>query len=320
MNNQPKEGKRNITFYITRITGLILLLSMAAVFLFSGISKLYSFDQFTWNIMDAGVTNMTFASVLARLFIGFELLLGLFLLAHLFLKSFTYPAVIALLIIFTLYLLIFVSQQGNGVNCGCFGDAFRMTPLQAIAKNLIMIIATLVLSHVYPVNSYKNAEWIAALGGMAALVIPFLFFPMSQDTKPHAANETINLEPLYHSESASNQPPPVDLRKGKHIVAFMSLTCPHCKKAAFLLQVIHRQHPGFPIFMVLNGHPDLKEDFFKESRAQSVPHILFRGPDEFMSMAGPSVPAIFWINNSVIEFKSNYQQMDPGFMEEWLRK
>jgi uncharacterized membrane protein YphA (DoxX/SURF4 family) len=318
MNDQSYEG-RTIKFYIKRISGLILLLSMAAVFLFSGISKLYSFDQFTWNIMDAGVTNMTFASVLARLFIGLELLLGLCLLAHLFLRSFTYPAVIAILGIFTAYLVLIIFRQGNTGNCGCFGDAFKMTPSAAIVKNLVMIALTTVLIYLYPVKPYRNAEWIAAFAGMASLVVPFLFFPMSLGTKPHMANDPIDLTPLYQSENPANSPPSVELRKGKHIVAFMSLTCPHCRKAAFLIQVIHRQNPEIPLFMVLNGHPDLAQEFFKESRSESVPHILFRGPDEFMSMAGPSVPAIYWINNSVIERKSNYMQIDPSHMWKWLR-
>ena len=304
---------------IKKIIGLVLLLALAATFLFSGISKLYSFDQFTWNIMDAGVTNMMIASVMARLFIGFELLLGLFMIGHLYLKSFTYPAVITLLVIFTGYLVILTARQGNDGNCGCFGDAWKMTPVEAIIKNGVMIIMTLVLMYIYPVKPYRNAEWISAMAGMASLVVPFIFFPLSQGNMPHKANESIDLTPLYHSTNPDNKPPEVELRKGKHIVAFMSLTCPHCKKAAFLIQVIHRQHPEIPLYMVLNGHPDLLEDFFKETRSGNVPYLLFRGADEFASMAGSGVPAIYWINNSVIERKSNYMQMDPKYMKEWLK-
>src|SRR5690606_35750896 len=111
----------------------------------------------------------------------------------------------------------------------------------------------------------------------------------------------LDLTPLYYSSNSQNKPAPIELRKGKHIVAFMSLTCSHCKKAAFLLQVIHRQHPELPIFFVLNGHPDFLEDFFNETHAKGVPHILFRGGDEFQSMAGPGVPAIYYIHNSIIE-------------------
>ncbi len=318
MQHNTLAQERTGLFYIKRITGLILLLALAAVFLFSGISKLYAFDPFMWNIMDAGISNMTFAGVVARLFIGFELLLGAFLIAHLFLKAFTYPAIIGLLVLFTIYLFVLIARQGDGGNCGCFGDAYEMKPSAAILKNVIMIALTVALMFLYPVKSYRNAEWIAAFVGMAAIVLPFIFFPMSQSTKPAVMDEAIDLSPLYHS--SENTPPSVDLRKGKHIVAFMSLTCSHCKKAAFLLQVLHRQHPEYPLFLVLNGNRDFEADFFKETHAQGVPHMFFKGADAFQAMAGPGVPAIYWINNSVKERKSSYFQLDPVHMERWLKK
>ena len=304
---------------IKRIFGIILLLATAAVFLFSGITKLIDFARFTWNIMDAGVSSMVFASILGRLFIGFELLLGFFLLAHLFLRSFTYPAVIALLGVFTIYLIVLIARQGDGGNCGCFGDQLEMKPSMAIVKNIVMIITTFILMKIYPIRPYKNSEWMAGLIGMACLVVPFVVLPLSGDTKPDVVSRHIDLTPLYHSEKPENNPPTIDLKQGKHIVAFMSLTCPHCKKAAFLLQVIYRQHPQLPIFFVLNGHPDLEADFFKETHSEHVPYILFRGGDEFMSMAGTSVPAIYYINNSVVEREANYYELDPQYMEDWLK-
>jgi uncharacterized membrane protein YphA (DoxX/SURF4 family) len=311
--------KRNSSFYIKRTIGLILLLAIAAVFLFSGISKLYSFERFVWNIMDAGISDMTLASVLARLFIGFEMLLGVFLLAHLFLKSFTYPAIIALLSVFIVYLIMLIMKQGDSGNCGCFGDAYEMKPSAAILKNIVMIAATIALIYLYPIRPYKNAPAVAGILGMAAIVVPFLIFPLSQDSQPKVVSRPIDLSPLYHSSNPDNKPPSVDLQQGKHIVAFMSLTCPHCKKAAFLLQVIHRQHPQIPIFFVLNGSPDFEKDFFDETHSSTVPHMLFRGGEEFQSMAGTAVPAIYWINNSVIERDANYFQLDPKYMEAWLQ-
>src|SRR5690606_20139549 len=119
---------------IRKTTGIILLLAMAAVFLFSGISKLYAFEPFVWNVMDAGVSNFSAASIIARLFIGLELLSGFFLLAHLFLRSFTYPAVLILLGIFSVYLIILFFCQGDSCNCGCFCEAYSMTPSMALFK------------------------------------------------------------------------------------------------------------------------------------------------------------------------------------------
>ncbi|MBS1783254.1 MAG: hypothetical protein JSS78_09325 [Bacteroidetes bacterium] len=309
-----------VSLKIKKFFLLVLLIVLSAIFLFSGISKLYDFERFEWNIMDAGISSMILSGVLARLFIGLELMLGLFLLLHLFLKTFTYKAVFILLSFFTVYLIALMVRQGNSGNCGCFGEMYHMTPGMGIAKNAVMMIMVVILLKGHNSNPFKQAPVIAAIAGMISIVIPFVFFPLSQDSVPEISHETINLEPLYHSKNPENTKPVQDLRTGKHIVAFMSLTCPHCKKAAFVLQIIHRQNPDIPIFFVLNGNPDFLSDFYKESQADSVSHVLFRGSDEFASMAGSAVPAIYFIHNSVIERKANYFQLDPQYMRQWLRE
>ena len=72
--------------------------------------------------------------------------------------------------------------------------------------------------------------------------------------------------------------------------------------------------------MVLNGHPDQQAEFFEETKATNLPFILMKNTDAFVGMAGNAVPAIYWINNSVIEHKSNYMQMDPKDIHNWMYK
>ncbi len=192
-----------------------------------------------------------------------------------------------------------------------------MNPLQAIWKNLAMIGATVVLIYIYPIKPYKNQELAAALVAMVALIAPFVATPLDFEHQPKEVGRSIDLAPLY---APGQKQPYVDLRKGKHIVAFMSLTCPHCKKAAYLLHVIKRSHPEYPIYLVLSGTPDQQPGFFKESKAGSVPHLLFEDHATFRDMAGEYVPAIFWINNSTIEKESNYYQLDPAYIGKWLKQ
>ncbi len=311
---------RTKSFYVKRSVGFVLLMLLAGLFLFSGISKLYAFSEFSWHIMDAGVTNLTTAAILARTLIGCELLLGIFLLAHLYLKSFTLHAVIGVLLLFSLYLFSLLLQRGNAGDCGCFGDAYAMSPVGGIIKNIIAAAVAFVLYYIYPIKPYKNAEWIAAFGGMASMALPFILFPLSLQNKAEVVHETVYLAPLYASSNPKNTPPDIDLRSGKQIVAFLSLTCPHCKKAAYSLQIIERQHPEIPIYLVLNGNPALLKDFLKETDASRVPYSLFQGGQEFIKMAGESVPAIYWINNGIAERESNIFQLDPDEMQAWLQE
>lgn len=305
------------------ILALMLLLILAAVFFFSAISKLFSyasFEQFTWTFMDLGFSNIELAAVLARLFIGVELLLGCFLLLHLFLKELTLSLVIAFLLLLTFYLVFIIIKQGNTGDCGCFGDAYRMKPMTAIIKNVLMLAISFLLLKIYPFKIFRHTEILTMVLCFGAFVLPFIIHPIGQDRAPQVVHQNIRLEPLYHSQNAKNIPPEIDLREGKHIVAFLSLTCSHCRKAAYELQVIFKQRPEFPLYLVLNGHPDHLKEFFEETRAQKIPHTLFNGADEFMLMAGPGVPAIYWVNNGIIERSSNYYQLDPDVMEKWLRE
>ena len=314
-------GQRGAAFYIKRTTGLILLLALSAVFFYSAYSKIYSenaFDNFQWTFLDMGINSIVASGIIARAMIGLEVLLGLFLLFHLYLKQLTYPAVIAILTIFIIYLLVVLMKQGNTGNCGCFGDKLAMKPLAAIYKNLGMIAATVLLMFIYPVKPYKHQEYICLVVGMLAFATPYIINPIYVGTDPEKSGKAINLDPLYQYIPA----PPLELRKGKHIIAFMSLTCPHCKKAAYLLQIIHHEHPDYPIYMVLDGPDDFKKAFFDETHAQDVPYIYYRHTEEFTQMAGPGVPSILWVNNGIVEYKSTYAyyQLDPKFMAKWVKK
>ncbi len=338
MDEAVLRPRRKASFYIARVCGLLLLLAMSATFFYSAYTKCgiefqlkgwlpqvvetpataNAFDSFQWTFLDLGISSIFVSGVIARLMIGMEVLLGAFLLFHIFLRQFTYKAVIAVLSVFIIYLLVVIMKQGNSGNCGCFGNSVSMTPLQAIIKNLVMIAVTVVLMFIYPVRPYKYQEYWSMLLALAAFSLPFVVNTMYTGTAPEKYTQAIDLNLLYKFDERPN----VELRKGKHIIAFMSLTCPHCKKAAYLLQVIHREHPELPIYMVLDGAEEHKKAFFDETHAEHVPYLYYHHKDEFLQLAGPGVPAIYWVNNGMIEYKSKYAyyQLDPSFMREWVRR
>jgi len=319
MENIGLHSSKGAAFYARRIIGATLLVALAATFLYSGYTKIYSenaFDNFQWTFLDLGISSVVIAGIIARMMIGLEFMLGLLLLGHVFLKEFTYKAVLAILAIFVIYLIVVIAKQGNSGNCGCFGDKLAMKPLTAIWKNLIMMGVTVVLMLLYPVKPYKFQEYVFLLLCLVAFSTPFVVQNLYLGTNPERISQPIDLNLLYKYPSA----PATDLRKGKHIIAFMSLTCPHCKKAAYLLQIIHREHPELPIYMVLDGHESQQKAFFDETHATHVPYLLYQHIEDFTALAGPGVPAIYWVNDGVIEYKSKYAyyQLDPKFMQKWV--
>ena len=319
MMNSLSLTRKDKYFYLARTIGILLLIAMGGLFLFSGYSKIYSqssFDNFQWTFLDLGISSVTLAGIIARVMIGLEFALGLLLIFHIYLKEFTYKAVIALLSVFIVYLVFVIVKQGNTGNCGCFGDKLAMKPLAAIYKNILMIGATVLLMYIYPIKPYKNQEWVGVTMAMACLVVPFITAPLDMSTAPEPQHATVNLGLLYNYTPA----PTTDLRHGKHIVAFMSLTCPHCKKAAYLMGIIHKSRPTLPLFMVLDGAEAHEKPFWDETHAQDVPHLIFRHSEDFLQLAGKSVPSVYWMEGDSIEYKSvnAYYQLDPKVMEDWM--
>lgn len=302
--------------HIKKVIGFFLLLSISGLFLLSGISKIFSLESFTWSFIDLGISNFTLAGVFARLLIGFEIVLAILLLLHFRLKKITYPLICILLTVFTIYLLILYMNGNKDGNCGCFGDWIYMNPLQSIYKNLAMIAVTVYLWFTYPGYNFKNQMMIALLAGFLTFAVPFIMDPVAVGTDPLVVKKEIPLELLYKYDHQ----PKVDLTKGKHIIAFMSLTCPHCRKAAYLLHIIKEQHPELPIYLVLAGNPINQSQFFEETQARNLPFVLYRHPDDFLEMAGDGVPYIVWVNNGVGERESNYYQLDPKNMKAWLEQ
>ncbi len=318
------------------ILSSFFIILLGCTFIFSGASKLFDlslwaqtltsrhtmmdyspFDQLQWSMIDVGITNQFWSGILARLMVGVEFALGGLLLFRLYLSEFTYKAVMGILAFFTVYLLFIIIKRGNTGDCGCFGNSVAMTPVQAIAKNIGMMAMTWYLMRYYKVKAWNYSELVIIPVCMGALVAPFLI-NMIDGTAPVPDKTKVDMGLLYKYPDMPHK----ELREGKQIVAFMSLTCHHCRKAAFLLSRIQEKHPEYNFFMVLVGSPDQVKGFLDETKSLKVPHILYAHTDEFMRMAGPDgLPSIYWMNNGVVEYKSKmtYYQLDPAYMEKWFK-
>ncbi len=128
-------------------------------------------------------------------------------------------------------------------------------------------------------------------------------------------NFKIELDSLYNH--ATLNAPPKTLSEGKHIIAFMSLTCPHCRIAANKIRIIHERNPSIPFYFVLNGDTEKLKPFFENTHTENIPHCILLGRS-FVYLAGTNMPAIYMVNNSIVEHQVNYMDLDQGEVEKWL--
>ncbi len=296
---------------------------MGAVFLFSGYTKLYPIEPFEYTFVDLGITNWQIAPFVARSIIGLEFFIGFALVLQLQLKKVTYKLSISLLLFFCLYLILQIIFSGNKGNCGCFGTTIFMTPMQALIKNIIMLAILMLLYKFHTGWSAGNfANLFFMLSLISALALPFILNPVELNYSEAYLNKPENkykleLDSLYLN--AILNAPPKTLSQGKHIIAFMSLTCPHCRVAAKKMRIMYERNANIPFYFVLNGDNENLIPFLEDTHTNNIAHCMLLGKS-FVFLAGFNMPAIYLINNSMVEQDVNYMDLDQKEIELWLVK
>ncbi|PKP22968.1 MAG: hypothetical protein CVU05_01755 [Bacteroidetes bacterium HGW-Bacteroidetes-21] len=288
------------------------------IFILSGITKLFPIEYFETVIIDRSGMNNEFAEWIARILIGFEWTMGLLLLFRWRMKKITIPLVMVTLIGFCTLLIIQLLSKEQESNCACFGSVFMMTPVQALLKNVVLIVLLITYYFLSEAATMKSTVWLIPIL-ILSFSLPFIFRP-GEIIYPTSIfwekPEKINLSLLY--TDTQNTPPEIDITKGKIVIAFFSLKCKHCQLAAFKIAALYKQNPDLPLYMILNGDSSLLDDFFRQTKSEKIPHRLFFGTDKFLSISGPSLPAIYLINNSQIEGKFTYRNISQEKIEDWL--
>lgn len=307
---------------------IIISLALGATFIYSAYSKTLPIQSFEFNIVDSAHLPWMLASFLARFFVGLEAALGLLMIIHFYgNRKWVLKVALALLAVFSVYLLYLWATQGNNVNCGCFGDKILMSPSASLIKNLIMIVLLSILIRFHKGISFQWS-WIAVpLLFIAIIADTFVYFPMVFEKQTWLGKNSykLDLAPLY--EPGKKDMPSIDLVHGKHIICFFSLGCPHCRKAALKIHIMKEQNANLPFYMVLVGSDSNFKPFFNETRATNIPytrleeepfkHIVQKVENGQVIIA---IPQIDWVNNGVVEAQASYITLDRGEIEKWLAK
>lgn len=293
------------------------------VFIYSGYTKLYPIEPFEYTFVDLGIGGWKIAPFIARFMIGLEFFIGLLLIFGLYIKRFTLKLTIGSLIIFSTYLLFIIIKTGNNGNCGCFGTAIVMSPLQALIKNGILIIFSFVIYKFYDgIDYHKYGKKLLLATFITSFAMPHILNYVDLDYSSSyllKKEEQFKLELDSIYNNAKIHTPPKSLSKGKHIMAFMSLTCSHCRTAAKKLKLIKEQNPSISIYFILNGDYEKIQPFFEDTKARNIDYCILNG-SSFIYLAGYKLPTIYLVNNSIAENSIDYAHLDQVEIEKWLAK
>ncbi|MFN5459705.1 MAG: MauE/DoxX family redox-associated membrane protein [Bacteroidota bacterium] len=306
--------KKILLFLLSVFTGLI--------FIYSGYTKLHPIEPFEFTFVDLGIGGWQTAPFLARFLIGLEFLIGILMISGVRVRQ-TALITIGTLLMFSVYLIFILIKEGNNGNCGCFGNAIVMTPVQALIKNVFLLVISFMLFKFYEGFDYRRfGVWLILLFSVASLSMPHVLNYVDFDYSasylvPKENFFKLELDSLY--KDAKLNVPPKNLKNGKHVLAFMSMSCPHCRIAAKKMRIMKEKNPGLPIYFILNGDNDKIKPFFDDTKARNIKFCILNGKN-FVYLAGLNMPTIYLLNNSVVENKVNYMELDQREVEKWLSK
>ncbi len=209
----------NSNYMNTKNFLVLLRFVIAGTFIFSAISKLISIGVFEITLIDQGImADRTAAAYFARFLIGVELSIGILFLQPFNIKKIIIPISFFMLIVFSAQ-LIYLMIIGDSRNCGCFGNIVKMSPVESLIKNILLII---IVGFVYLKSKVKsqNKSFLFILP-IAAISFVFILSPIK-------SIKNFKFSKYTHFKNAGR----VDLSNGDKLLAVFDLECEHCQAAA----------------------------------------------------------------------------------------
>ncbi len=315
--------------FLRKVLLIIISFATGGMFLYSAYTKVRPIQPFEYTIVEHLHLPWFIASIFARLMIGLETALGALVVLHLFGKNkLILKLALALLVLFSIYLIWLWATAGNEVNCGCFGDYIWMTPSASLIKNAVLLAFVAILIKWHAQLTFKWTNHLSLLLLFVGTVLPLILFPISSGKPSWVKKDKFRLEltPLYNpikdDTAALRVPypdkPAFDLSKGKYIVAFLSPSCEHCRIAARKMSIMKKNNPSLPFFMIIGGIASDLTDFWKYTNSGNILYMrLHRDP--FLDYTGGMFPQILWINNGWVVAKSNYNTLNQPEIEKWIQ-
>ncbi|KAA3624936.1 MAG: DoxX family protein [Flavobacterium sp.] len=123
---------------------------VGVLFIISGLIKLNDPVGFSFKLQDyfaPEVLNLEFltpyALVIAIFVVIYEVLLGVMLLVG-YARKFTLWSLLLMIVFFT-FLTFYSAVTGKVTDCGCFGDALKLTPWESFYKDVVLLVLILIL-------------------------------------------------------------------------------------------------------------------------------------------------------------------------------
>ena len=266
----------------------VLRVLMGVVFLMSAYSKLVTPGLIEIILLDHGIIgSREAAAILVRVLIGFEFALGLLFFQPYSLKRLVIPVSFLFLTGFTIYLGYTAIILKDTQNCGCFGEMIKMSPVESIIKDIVlMVLLVFLFRWSDEKKNYFAAPPIIALSVAAV----FLVIPVKSQKDFKFAG--------YTSFVGAGR---VDLSRGDKLIVIMNTECDHCQLLAKDLTGMKQKMKWFPeTYTLFFSEGSVSVDSFKVITNFDLPYKII-DVSQFLNLIGQSPPRIYRLSDGVVK-------------------
>jgi len=268
---------------------LVLKICIGVVFIFSAYSKLILPGIVEIILVDHGLfKERTTAEYFVRLLIACELTIGLLFFQKNYLRRIVIPGSLLFLIGFTIYLGYTGFILKDSQNCGCFGELIKMSPVESIVKNIVLIVLITILFRLVKSDSKKI---------ILPIIILILSFAAVFVLSPVKNLKDFRFKDYSYFEGKGR----VDLSNGEELIAVFNLECDHCQLLAKDLARMKKMMSWFPeMYALYFSEGQVSADSFKTiTNFNFAYHII--GTKDFLNLVGVSPPRIYWLKNGEVK-------------------
>jgi len=285
---------------------IIIRVLISALFLLSAFAKLYPMPIFGYS---QGITKVFeegqlipmgfsegFAPYFSRFIIAIEFFIAIAILQKNHLKKIVIPTSIIMLIVFSLHLAYSIFL-GDSENCGCFGELIPMSPLEALIKNIVTIVALAYLHKNIPKDK-NNSYSKLSIQLLSIMLLMFALLPVQTVGK----NKRV-------SEFAKYVVSDIDINDGKKILCFFDAGCEHCMDAAKSLNQLSDSISYFPEMHIIfsDSEEDRIPEFFKYAGREYSHQVLPHYKDDDAINSYLEVLGLYYGNPAVIYLEDGNQ-------------
>ncbi len=324
---------------ILNISKTIIRLFVGVVFVGAAISKLLTIDHFEIYIYSFHIFGYGLTTVLSRMLIAAEILMGLGMIFKIYYKEIWSLTMLAL-IGFTLF-LIYVIIFRNDDNCHCFGDLIRLDPKESIVKNVVSMLLLLLIrkenSHDYRPRLKK---WLVGISIAVAIILPFVVFPMDTLYNMIASKDnninTVEWESLQNDQKylqllrfevvndstyvQHDSLAVLDLSDDTYIVNFISAGCDFCRLGANKLSMIidHNNIDKRHLKFLVWGYDADIVKFMDDTNTRGY-EFWFLNPIKSLNITYGKFPTYVWFDHGNIISSGDLRDLDEGKIVKFLR-